>query len=108
MHMYEANADLAERTLSVSSSIVVPTGAEAVEFLDVLVRQAASIGRLELDGVDDRRLHDLLASSLRMKGARAHLEALEPDHWLGVMARRWASRGKTSVVAGAEAGLGGA
>jgi hypothetical protein len=99
MHMYLANADLAERALSAGPPTAVPSGNDAVEFLDMLVDHAAAIAALDLANVPDERLRRLLEASVSGSIGRRNLAAGRPTDWLEQVASTWARRGRTSVVA---------
>lgn len=99
MHLYLANADLAERTLTAGPSIAVPSGGEATGFMEMLVDQAEAIARLDMAAIQDGRLRTLLEASLSGNTHRRDLAASPGTDWLSQTARAWASRGRTSVVA---------
>lgn len=103
MHIYEANADLAERALAAEPVTGLPSDAEAARFMTALVEQADAIGNLDLPRVHDARLRNLLAGSLSKRASREALARLPGDDWLAALARRWSSREPSSVVVSAPA-----
>ncbi|WP_375286138.1 thymidylate synthase [Sphingomonas sp.] len=104
MHMYRANADLAERSAVAPPAPLSPTTVQSHAFLEALVDNAAAIESLDFDRIGDGRLRALIAASLSGRGTRADLTGFGPNDWLGAMARRWAGRSRTSRVAGADFG----
>jgi thymidylate synthase len=100
MHLYERNRDLAERTLRDGKSDFALTDREVEGFMNEILRDYEAIASLNFDMVTSHRLKALLSGFRCYKANdRVAFESSLGNDWLGLVARRWYERPRSSRVA---------
>lgn len=98
MHLYLANRDLAERSLTSGASTAGPTNSEADSFMKLLVNEADAIGSMDICRIEDAGLSAMLQASVHRPLPHEAPASLHGDDWLMALWRCWAGRGPTSAV----------